>query len=426
MDCEEDNSRHHGTGDALLPFAAVISATASVGHDGGPLRAILVFAGQTLVEYQARQAAEAGAGHISIHVGAVTPALSRSVDRLTADGINVSLVRSTTELRQTVPPDTDILLVGDGVIAAHRWYHEIAQRTAPVVLVLNDHASRPEFERIDARHRWAGLARLNYRQLTDTLDQLDVLTDWDLQSTLLRYAVQSGGDRVLVDDQALFNGSLFQLESQDAADAAERHFLPTPSNREGGSGMIDHYLFRPLSDRLVPLLLKQQVEPSSLRASAAAIAAIALIVATNGITWPALLLFIIALVGQDVAAGLAAVVNRPAGGAWQAYVSSALVLLGLAVLGSRWRVGETQVEFTGLYLACTILIVELTIHSGRAQGMNPWALCSLATATFTLLLFRLAGALELGFAFVIIYGLGSMAAIILGRDQTSESPARAK
>lgn len=409
-----------------MPFAAVISATASVGHDVGPLRAMLVFAGQTLVEYQARQAAEAGAGHISIHVGTVTPALSRSVDRLTADGINVSLVRSTAELRQTVPPDTDILLVGDGIVAAGSWYREIAQRPSPVVLVLNDHASRPEFERIDAQHRWAGLARLNYQQLIDTLDRLDVLTDWDLQSTLLRCAIQSSGDRVLIDDQALFNGSLFQLASQDAADAAERHFLPVPTNADGGRGMIDYYLFRPLSGRVVPLLLRQQVEPASLRASAAAIAAIALIVATNGLTWPALLLFLVALTGQDVAAGLAKVVNRPVGGAWQAYVCSALGLLGLAVLGSNWRVGETQVEFTGLYLAATILIVELTIHTGRAQGLNPWALCSLATATFMLLLFRLAGALELGFAFVIIYGLGSMAAIILGRDKMSESPARAK
>ena len=65
------------------------------------LRATLVFAGQTLVEYQARQAAEAGAGHISIHVGAITPSLTRSVDRLLADGINVSLVRSPADVAGT-------------------------------------------------------------------------------------------------------------------------------------------------------------------------------------------------------------------------------------------------------------------------------------------------------------------------------------
>src|SRR3546814_9280982 len=89
-------------GGAALPCAAVMSASATLDHGDGPLRATLVFAGQTLVEYQARQAAQAGAGHISIHVNAITPPLSRSVDRLNADGISVSLVRTPAELRQTI------------------------------------------------------------------------------------------------------------------------------------------------------------------------------------------------------------------------------------------------------------------------------------------------------------------------------------
>src|SRR3546814_14845804 len=57
-------------GDAPLPFAAVISASATLDHGDGPLRATLVFAGHTLVEYQARQEARAGTGHHSIYVTA--------------------------------------------------------------------------------------------------------------------------------------------------------------------------------------------------------------------------------------------------------------------------------------------------------------------------------------------------------------------
>ncbi|HKR17679.1 hypothetical protein [Rhizorhapis sp.] len=409
-----------------MPFAAVISATATVGHDEGSLRATLVIAGQTLVEYQARQAAEAGAGHISVHVETVTPALSRSVDRLIADGINVSLVRSTTELRQTVPPDTDILLIGDGIIAAQAWFARIAGQPAPALLVVNDHVTQSQYERIDAEHRWAGLARLSYRQLSDTLDTLDVLSDWDLQSTLLRHAVQSGGERVLVSDEALFNGGVFQIESQAAADEAEQHFLPRPSSEKAGEGWMEYYLFRPISRRLVPLLLRQQLEPAPIRVSAAAISAIAIIVASYGLTWPALLLFLIALSAQQVADDLGAAVRRPAGAAWPGYISPALALLGLAVLGGEWRIGDRTADFTGLYLATSILIVELTIRTGKAQGLNPWALCSLATALLLLLLFRLVGVLELGFAFVILYALGSMAITILGQRRTSESPAGVK
>lgn len=409
-----------------MPFAAVISASATYGHDDGPLRATLIFAGQTLVEYQARQAAEAGAGHISIHVSAVTPALSRSIDRLIADGINVSLVRSPAELRQTIPPGTDILLVGDGIVARQSWYAEMAFRGAPVLLVVNDHLTLPQFERIDARHRWAGLARLNHEQLLGTLETLDDLADWDLQSTLLRYAVQAGGDRALVSDEALFQGDVVLIQSQGAADSAEQHFLPVQSQLATGQGWVEHYIFRPFADRMVPMLLRQQVEPSPVRVSSAAFAAMALIMATYGITWPSLLLFLVTLAGEYVADAMAKVVRRPGERGWTGYMCPVLVLLGVAVLGSHWPISKADGQFTGVYLACSILIVELAIRTGKTQGKSPWALCSLASALVLLLLFRLAGALELGFACVSLYALGSMAMLILAGGKPMESPEKAK
>ena len=407
-----------------MPFAAVISASATEGQDDGPLRATLIFAGQTLVEYQARQAAEAGAGHISIHVGTVTPALSRSVDRLIADGINISLVRSPAELRQTIPPGTDILLVGDGIVAGQSWYSEMARRGAPTLLVINDHLTQNQFERIDARHRWAGLARLNYDQLLATLQTLDDLADWDLQSTLLRYAVQAGGDRILIDDEALSKGDVALIRSQAAADTAEQHFIPTQSLRDTGQGWVEHFIFHPLAERFVPILLRQQVEPAPVRVSAAALAAIALIMATYGITWPSLLLFLATLGAEYVADGMAKVVRRPDGRTWTGFLCPALVLLGVAVLGSRWPIGTGAEQFTGIYLACSILIVELAIRTGRTQGRSPWVLCSLASALLLLLLFRLAGELGLGFAFVALCALGSMAMLILTGVKPMESPAK--
>src|SRR3546814_12145747 len=80
-------------GDAPLPFAAVISASATLDHGDGPLRATLFFAGQTLVEYQARKAAPAGAARSSIHMKHITPPLSRTVHALNTDGPSVSRAR---------------------------------------------------------------------------------------------------------------------------------------------------------------------------------------------------------------------------------------------------------------------------------------------------------------------------------------------
>lgn len=386
------------------------------------MRATLVFAGQTLVEYQARQAAEAGAGHISIHVGAITPSLTRSVDRLVADGINVSLVRSPAELRQTIPPDTDILLVGDGIIAAQSCYEDMARRAGPVLLVVNDHVTQPPFERIDAQHRWAGLARLDPRQLAETLETLDILADWDLQSTLLRQVVQAGPQRVLVSDDALFDGDVAMIVTQAAADVAERHFLPVPSESAGGEGWVDRYILRSVATRLATLLLRQQVEVGLVRLAAGVIAAIALIVAAYGLTWPALSLFLAALAAETVASGMAKVARRPDPASWRDYVCPGLALIGLVVLGGHWTVGRLSGQFTGLYCTAAVLIVEMAIRRGRTAGMNVWATCSLATALALLLLSRLAGALDLGFALVTLYALATIALILFGKPATVASP----
>src|SRR3546814_20212 len=277
-------------GGAALPCAAVMSASATLDHGDGPLRATLVFAGQTLVEYQARQAAQAGAGHISIHVNAITPPLSRSVDRLNADGISVSLVRTPAELRQTIPPDTDILLIGDGVIAAQSLYAEMARHSAPVLLTVNERIKEPGFERIDAQYRWAGLARLNFRQLMDTVHTLDLLADWDLQSTLLRHAVQAGAGRLPVEDEALFGGAIVLIDTQAAADADAKEYLPAQSTSAEGQGWVEHYIFRPIAERTAPWLLRQQIQPRPLRIGAMVTDAIALIIASSGLTWPAIAL----------------------------------------------------------------------------------------------------------------------------------------
>lgn len=409
---EEGGLQPFLTEEEPLPFAAVISASANIGHDEEQLRATLVFAGQTLVEYQARQAFEAGAGHISIHVGAITPALTRSVDRLVADGINVSLVRSPSELRQTVPPDTGILLIGDGIIAAQSCYEALVRRAAPSLLVVNDHVTDPPFERIDAQHRWAGLALLGPLELAAALQTLDMLADWDLPSVLLRHAVQSRPERLIVSDEALFKGDVVMVANQAAADAAETHFLPMPVQSSSGEGWVEHYLLQPVAGPLAAIVLRQQVDIGFIRSGAICSALIALIVAAYGLTWPALLLFLMALMAEKLANGIARVARRPGGKGWRDALVPALAILGLTVLGGHWTVGKLSGDLGGFHLAAVVLIVEAAVRRGKTAGLSPWLVCSLPTALLVLLLFRFAGALDLGFALIILYALGSIGLLL--------------
>src|SRR3546814_18084494 len=101
----------------------------------------------------------------------------------------------------------------------------MARHSAPVLLTVNERIKEPGFERIDAQYRWAGLARMNFRQLMATLHTLDLLADWDLQSTLLRHEVHAGAGRLPAGDTALSRGDIVLLATQAAAVAAKKHYL---------------------------------------------------------------------------------------------------------------------------------------------------------------------------------------------------------
>src|SRR3546814_19439296 len=106
----------------------------------------------------------------------------------------------------------------------------MARHSAPVLLTVNERIKEPGFERIDAQYRWAGLARLNFRQLMDTVHTLDLLAAWDLQSMLLRHAVQAGAGRLPVQDAARFRGALTLIDTPAAA-AADAHKILHPQSQ---------------------------------------------------------------------------------------------------------------------------------------------------------------------------------------------------
>src|SRR3546814_6131070 len=77
------------------------------------------------------------------------------------------------------------------------------------------------------------------------------------------------------------------------------------------SDLVEHYIFRPIAERTAPWLLRQQIQPRHLRIGAMVTAAIALIIASYGLTWPAIALFLAALAAENISNILAHVTRRP-------------------------------------------------------------------------------------------------------------------
>ena len=170
-----------------MALGALISAYQE--DDQGVLRALFPLAGRSLLEYQARCAAAAGASPIVILVERVPAALNDAFERLRAEGLTVVPVSDGNEAASRFEAGTLILQIADGLAPDFALCTRMAEFAEPAVALLPDDESHEAYERVDATSRWAGLSLVDSQTLSSTAAMLG---DWDLQSTLLRRVVQAG------------------------------------------------------------------------------------------------------------------------------------------------------------------------------------------------------------------------------------------
>ncbi len=384
-----------------MTFAAILSASRTSGDPSGSLRASLLFAGQTLVEYQARQAARAGADRIMILVSVITPALSQAVDRLSADGIPVALVRDMVSMVRDAPRDADVLLVADGIIVAQSHFESIADQQGNALLVTDDSRASAPFERIDAGQRWAGLARISPDLLFGTLDMIG---DWDLSLTLVRAAVQSGARRVTVPQDDLLTGRVALVETQGQADVAAQSVMSSGSRTTRVRGGAEHYLLAPLARLASPALMRTQVPATQVRIAGMALGAIALVPVE--LLWPAtgFVLLLLALLLAEIADRLDELALRSPPGGWTAFVAPFFAVGGISLAGA---------GVIATCLALLLAIIQVADRWRRTGSARPWMIFTPATALLVLLLTTMVGAFSLGYVVSMLCAIASVGAIIL-------------
>jgi hypothetical protein len=178
-----------------VPLAALIIA--QDGQDGYTgTTALLPLLGQSLIEFQARQAFGAGATHIVIAAAQLPAGLVTVLDRLRGEGINVSFARNARDAAESIHPDEALLLFAEGAVASPRQIAELAASVSPMILVRPHAPETAHLELIDGDHVWAGLARIDGALTRQTAA---ILGDWSLAPTLLRMAVQAGAGRSVLE-----------------------------------------------------------------------------------------------------------------------------------------------------------------------------------------------------------------------------------
>jgi hypothetical protein len=250
----------------------------------GSLRAELPVAGQTVLEHQARLLAEAGAERVIAVSEHLPQGLAAALGRLRRDGIAIEIVRSVGDAAQRIRPEDRMIVAGDGIVADEAALERLLAASIPAILTLPDSPETRAWELIDASHRWAGMLLADGELVRRTARMLG---DWDLQSTLLRNAVQAGAERVPLFDAAP-HPLLAHVTDAGSALAAEQAISRNLVRRP--AGLLDRYVFDPLARVVAPRAMAAMVDPAWLRAGASILLVLAALALIGGWRWPALAL----------------------------------------------------------------------------------------------------------------------------------------
>jgi len=353
--------------------------------DAGGLRALLPLAGRTLIEYQARCAAAAGAAPVVVIVERIPASLNSAFERLRGEGINLIPVSDGSEAAARFEPGHLILMIADGCAPDMPLVARIAGAGEPAIATVPDDEAHAEFERLDAVSRWAGVALVDCQTLGATVAMLG---DWDLQSTLLRRTVQAGAIHVRVGDNPLAS-PLLATRPEETADFERRLLVASRGVRRD---WVSRYILPIVEEFATEQLMETRVRPEWLIAGSLALTLAAAFTFTRGWLWPALGLLILASPLDLVADRLATLRMRPLHA--QSLVRRALwPAAGLALIALGWwsaRHGGGWGAMAAALSAAAFAQAAKIERGGDHHPLEIW-LFSVRTAVFGAIPFAIAG-----------------------------------
>ena len=364
--------------------------------DSGGLRALFPLAGRTLLEYQVRCAAAVGAAPIVVVVERVPQALQDSLERLRLDGIGVFPVSDVNEAVSRFEAGTMILMIGDGVAPALTLVTRFAGESEPAVATVPDDEMHEAFERIDGESRWAGVAMVDAHLLGSTAAMLG---DWDLQSTLLRRALQEGARRVRVGRDS---GEPLLVESADQLTDFERNLIEASRGVRGD--WASRYLLPFVEDLATEKLMETPVRPAWLIWAALVLTLSGAICFTRGWLGAGLVLLLLSTPLDLIAGRLATLRLKPLPtrmwtklALWPA-AGAALLAIGLWEM----RHGTGWGAFVAAGAACAFAEAERIEKSAMSGQGGQW-LFSRRNAIFLAVPFAIGGVWTAYLLVVLLY-----------------------
>jgi hypothetical protein len=384
-----------------VTLAALIAAYHEAEEPGAGLRATLPLAGRTLLERQVRLAAAAGADPGVVAVERVPPELLAVIDRLRGEGVKLVVARNVSEAADAVHPGDRLLLVADGLVAGESHIERLLALEGHAILTVPDVRVDDRYERIDAYSRWAGLAMIDGEMLKRTAA---MLRDWDLQSTLLRRAVQSGARQIAVRGEPADDQLVVAERSSDLIELQARIFESASGHRRD---WVSRYLLGPIEQAATRALMPTSVTTNAVSLAAALLISLSALAFGWGWLWLGLVLLLSATPLDGICERLAALrLQDGEGPSWWTYV---LPLLSAAAFLALAYTLSANGEWGSVALAATAIAFAVALRTevaGKEVNGRIW-LAERKSMAWLLLPFAAAGFWVAGVGFLACYAAGS-------------------
>ncbi len=174
---------------ALDEIVAFLSVAGDHDASLATVTSLSPFAGQTIIEHQIGQLATAGIGHFLIFVEAIPGAIIDLPEKAKKLGIELSFVRSFNELAAQFGEKKKLFVLAQSTLLENEFLHGYLQEGQVGILTIDARKENQAYETIDLHRKWAGVSIYDASLLQNVEE---IPSDWDMQSALLRRAVQAG------------------------------------------------------------------------------------------------------------------------------------------------------------------------------------------------------------------------------------------
>lgn len=228
-----------------MGLIALLAACRETDDEVPRLCASMQVGGRSLLEYQAYLARDGGADGFVVYTERVSSELRQAIERLQQAGFRVKLAQSVMEMIDHIHPTDRLLVIADGMVVSGDIIARLVDYPGEVIGTIGDLPAHAGFERLDAYARWAGVALVDGSRVAAIRSMPE---DWDVQSTLLRSAVQIGISQLGIDDliTAKGGGLLHQVEDEAGLAEIDQRLMNRQQSAPGKGDWIERQLYAPL------------------------------------------------------------------------------------------------------------------------------------------------------------------------------------